>query len=45
MESVGFFWTVLRWLSEMFEFFTILQGDLGPAGFKMRALSLAGFSL
>ena len=30
MESVGFPWIVLSWLLEIFEFFTVLQGDLGP---------------
>ena len=45
MESVGFSWIVLSWLTEIFEFFTVLQGDLGPVGFEMETLSFAGFSL
>ena len=45
MESIGFFCVVLNWLSEIFAFFTVLPGELGPTGFKMRALSSAGFSL
>ena len=32
MESIGFSSTVLNWLSEIFDFFTILQGELGPTG-------------
>ena len=43
MESLGFSWIVLSWLFEIFEFFTVLQGELGPTGFKMGKLSFARF--
>ena len=54
MGSFGFSWAVLSWLSEIFEFFTVLQGELGPTvlqgelgptGLKMGTLSFAIFSL
>ena len=45
MGSIGFSWAVLSWLSEIFEFFTVLQGELGPTGLKMGTLSFAIFSL
>ena len=45
MESVGFSCIVLSWLSEIFEFFAVLQGELGPTGFKMEIPSFAGFSI
>ena len=43
MESVGFSCILLNWLSETFEFFTVLQGELGPTSFKMGRRSFAGF--
>ena len=43
MESIGFSYIVLSLLSEIFEFFAVLQGGLGPSGFKMGILSFAGF--
>ena len=45
MESIEFSSIALNWLSEIFEFFTILQGELGPTGYKMRTLTFEGFSL
>ena len=45
MESVGFSCIVLSLLSEIFEFFAVLQGELGPSGFKMGIPSFAGFSI
>ena len=45
MESIGFSWIVLSWLSVTFEFFTVLQGELGPTDFKMGTLSFASFPL
>ena len=37
MESIGFS------CIESFEFFAVLQGELGPSGFKMGIPSFAGF--
>ena len=45
MESIGFSWIVFSWLSEIFEFFAVLQGELGQTGFKMGIPSFAGFSI
>ena len=45
MKSIGFSCALLNWLPEMFELFTVLQGELGPTGFKMGTLSFADFSL
>ena len=45
IESMGFYCIVLNWLSKIFYFFTILQGELGSTDFKMVTLSFAGFSL
>ena len=45
MESIGFSCIALSWLFEIFEFFAVLQGELGPTGFKMRIPSFAGFSI
>ena len=54
MGSFGFSWALLSWLSEIFEFFTVLQGELGPTvlqgelgptGLKMGTLSFAIISL
>ena len=45
MESIGFSCIALSWLFEIFEFFAVLQGELGPTGFKMRITSFAGFSI
>ena len=44
MESIGFSCIVLS-LSEIFEIFAVLQGELGTSGFKMGIPSLAGFSI
>ena len=43
MESFGFSWIVLIWLSEIFEFFAVLQEELGPTGLKTATLIFAGF--
>ena len=45
MESIGFSWIDLSWLSDILELFKVLQGELWSTGFKMGALSFAGFSL
>ena len=45
MESVGFPCIVLSWLPEIFEFFAVLQGELGPTGFKIGIPSFAGSSI
>ena len=45
MESVGFSCIVLSLLPEIFEFFAVLQGKLGPLGFKMGIPSFTGFSI
>ena len=45
MESIGLSSIVLSLLPEIFEFFAVLQGELGPTGFKMGIPSFAGFSI
>ena len=45
MESIGFSCIALSLLSEIFEFFAVLQEELGPPGFKMEIPSFAGFSI
>ena len=45
MELIGFSCIALSLLSEMFEFFVVLQGELGPSGFKMGITPFAGFSI
>ena len=44
MESIILSSIVLSLLSKIFEFFAVLQGELGPSGFKMGISSFAGFS-
>ena len=45
MESIGLSSIAFRLLSEIFEFFAVLQGELGPSSFKMGIASFAGFSI
>ena len=45
MESIGFPCIVLSWLSEIFEFFAVLQGELRPAGFKIKIPLFTGSSI
>ena len=45
MESTEFSCIVLNWLSKISEFFTILQKELGPTGYKMKTLLFEDFSL
>ena len=45
MESIRFSLIALSWLFEIFEFLTVLHGELGPMGFKMGTFSFAGFSV
>ena len=45
LKLIGFSWILLSWLSEVCEFFAVLQGESGPTGFKTGTLSFVGFSL